>query len=176
MDTGNTCRHKKALTRRAVHPRGYGKHPVITLPNVPSAGSSPWIRETLNHPLQNNLRRRFIPVDTGNTRLLHAVNFKQCGSSPWIRETPQLKKLTKAQLRFIPVDTGNTHQLSNAPYSLPVHPRGYGKHDNNIKADAVDRGSSPWIRETHPLAHELAESYRFIPVDTGNTRRRVANS
>ena len=72
-------------------------------------------------------------------------------------------------MRFIPVDTGNTNSSDTVPLSLPVHPRGYGKHSIARPASRLIRGSSPWIRETHPVLTTGGAYERFIPVDTGNT-------
>ena len=68
VDTGNT---KDSLSRHnanSVHPRGYGKHPPTLRRYDIDNGSSPWIRETLSSTIDNNIRTRFIPVDTGNTK------------------------------------------------------------------------------------------------------------
>ena len=52
----------------AVHPRGYGEHYFTKEKLNYSDGSSPWIRGTLGRYLSRKIYKRFIPVDTGNTK------------------------------------------------------------------------------------------------------------
>ena len=131
-------------------------------------------------------------MDTGNTvvrkyhRLAGAVHPRgygkhisrlstydaSIGSSPWIRETLITPSTLKVCARFIPVDTGNTNTVAVLSDQSSVHPRGYGKHPRISRTGRRLSGSSPWIRETHQPQPLLNRHYRFIPVDTGNTKER----
>ena len=134
-------------------------------------------------------RRRFIPVDTGNTNSLETVLLfpsvyprgygehslsdidggKYSGLSPWIRGTLHSLSRIFLLIRFIPVDTGNTNSFQLPSALAAVYPRGYGEHFMARVGCKRSRGLSPWIRGTRLMNPLFSSALRFIPVDTGNT-------
>ena len=66
---GNTLRRTKSRTRRSVHPRWRGEHPVSTAQQEALDGSSPLARGTPRRRLRRSSRSRFIPAGAGNTLL-----------------------------------------------------------------------------------------------------------
>ena len=156
-------------------------------------GSSPWARGTLNTFFRSYLRRRFIPVGTGNTipnsvdNSLNAVHPRghgehnlpeipdssAFGSSPWARGTRAPRLYCSARSRFIPVGTGNTPWLPRLPRARSVHPRGHGEHEIQICCNPTTLGSSPWARGTPVSQWGETVPLRFIPVGTGNTSRHT---
>ena len=107
VDTGNTKAVVPSHFPVPVHPRGYGEHISISVNSSSDNGSSPWIRGTPSLVVPDKRCRRFIPVDTGNTRnqshhqtahtvhprgygehlLIRSFDESDFGSSPWIRGT-----------------------------------------------------------------------------------------
>ena len=67
VDTGNTGAVKFCHDSSPVHPRGYGEHILSRFISCLLHGSSPWIRGTPRKGGYSIVRKRFIPVDTGNT-------------------------------------------------------------------------------------------------------------
>ena len=125
---------------------------------------------------KTELKSRFIPVYTGNTRIttllwsLTAVHPRihgehgsslsemplMAGSSPYTRGT--LIHLTSFlfSARFIPVYTGNTNEAKENGIKVTVHPRIHGEHILNC-------------------VHKI-RNFWFIPVYTGNTSTLALNT
>ena len=107
VDTGNTTTARLSSSEIAVYPRGYGEHFASNAGLTSVDGLSPWIRGTPPNDTDFPFRRRFIPVDTGNTGaffcvangcavyprgygehyLVRLVSAQPHGLSPWIRGT-----------------------------------------------------------------------------------------
>ncbi len=138
---------------------------------------------------KTELKSRFIPVYTGNTRIttllwsLTAVHPRihgehgsslsemplMAGSSPYTRGT--LIHLTSFlfSARFIPVYTGNTPFSAYFTAPSPVHPRIHGEHITLFLRARLSSGSSPYTRGTLMKQKKTELKSRFIPVYTGNT-------
>ncbi len=67
VDTGNTRNNWFLSVGVPVQPRGYGEHPPTSLSNSAESGSAPWIRGTPERTSTGAVKKRFSPVDTGNT-------------------------------------------------------------------------------------------------------------
>ncbi len=109
VGTGNTNVSASLKKPLSVHPRGHGEHLSACNPKCPITGSSPWARGTPYRIHPHQVRFRFIPVGTGNTRqqrhtwAAHPVHPRghgehtktalgyasTTGSSPWARGTRQ---------------------------------------------------------------------------------------
>ena len=55
----------------------------------------------------------------------------------------------------------------------PVHPRAYGEHQEVKERHFQPPGSSPCLRGTHVISAGPFQVFRFIPVLTGNTHKKV---
>ena len=91
------------------------------------------------------------------------------GSSPQARGTLRESALRFQGVRFIPAGAGNTPGVSEAIYSLSVHPRRRGEHFIPSLGDLIAIGSSPQARGTHRVSCPGATYRRFIPAGAGNT-------
>ncbi len=129
---GNTTGAGMGSAFGAVHPRTCGEHRLRTVLLEARAGSSPYVRGTLNAYADNFAVYRFIPVRAGNTGLpvrfprSIAVHPRTCGehgpvevegvfgrgSSPYVRGTPRSFTSEHVNPRFIPVRAGNTWTTS----------------------------------------------------------------
>ncbi len=92
------------------------------------------------------------------------------GSSPRARGTPHCHRMGTAQIRFIPAGAGNTASPDPFRYSLPVHPRGRGEHQEIVRQVKLAIGSSPRARGTLSSLCLTGPKARFIPAGAGNTR------
>ena len=155
------------------------------------AGSSPRTRGTLMRSRRYAAQYRFIPADTGNTlasailmtdqavhprghgehTVIVAPASQTSGSSPRTRGTPGARQARGSWRRFIPADTGNTPVARPRSLADPVHPRGHGEHEPGAKFGTFTFGSSPRTRGTRTRGLRAPDAARFIPADTGNTRR-----
>ena len=70
------------------------------------------------------------------------------GSSPRARETSATDGKISGKRRFIPAGAGNIPVLCQLVRSIPVHPRGRGKHYREENDVLASFGSSPRARET----------------------------
>ena len=91
------------------------------------------------------------------------------GSSPRARGTPHCHRMGTAQIRFIPAGAGNTASPDPFRYSLPVHPRGRGEHQEIVRQVKLAIGSSPRARGTLSSLCLTGPKARFIPAGAGNT-------
>ena len=193
VHTGNTTLARLTSRPQTVHPRAYGEHGVNLALYAGVGGSSPCIRGTPGPLPPVASAPRFIPVHTGNTaasapasvvRSVHpraygehsasaASRSASSGSSPCIRGTRDQRSQRRSVFRFIPVHTGNTLPTASLSHPLSVHPRAYGEHHGGRWRTMDNSGSSPCIRGTRILTLKDGESWRFIPVHTGNTGGRM---
>ncbi len=168
VDTGNTTEAQTDKLLIAVYPRGYGEHELFIPSLTAFAGLSPWIRGTQIKLYTVHYAVRFIPVDTGNTKiyLLQVLPYsvyprgygehisstgrlpEHNGLSPWIRGTRLDRDIYMSKIRFIPVDTGNTKNNDHVWHDDTVYPRGYGEHARTVATSERSYGLSPWIRGT----------------------------
>ena len=153
MCSGNArldCNHHNTPS---VYPRVLGERQHPQGFRYTSRGLSPCARGTHDNLLAFQLRRRFIPVCSGNAgskpsnvsadtvyprvlgeRLFRiCVSFHSSGLSPCARGTPKLKNLAANKRRFIPVCSGNAYNAleQNRPYA--VYPRVLGERLQSLR-------------------------------------------
>ena len=194
MHTGNTPPRSCSNFCFAVHPRAYGEHASSRRRHRSHNGSSPCIRGTRKTVFSGPATVRFIPVHTGNTKVVrftkrvpavhpraYGEHFASCrfrairtGSSPCIRGTLHYFSVSTGGIRFIPVHTGNTSANVTTSSSDSVHPRAYGEHQMMCSIRSNMIGSSPCIRGTRLGRFAHCQHIRFIPVHTGNTPASIS--
>ena len=191
---GNTCLQGMRESIQTVHPRACGEHASRMPSPIFRAGSSPRLRGTRPRPGGGAGHQRFIPTPAGNTPRSrrgagrrpvhpHACGehtpqgrevMRRCGSSPRLRGTQLALALPGLRRRFIPTPAGNTPIGRRSPIQCTVHPHACGEHWVGDIVDPSFNGSSPRLRGTRDVAHELLRVARFIPTPAGNTPVHVA--
>ena len=186
---GNTAAHTTRRKLRTVHPRVCGEHASQVFAALPSLGSSPRVRGTLEAVVVNSCPGRFIPACAGNTQTYSKrqartpVHPRVCGehapmvteaqgvfgSSPRVRGTRPYSAAGRAGDRFIPACAGNTRAPPNWRSVTPVHPRVCGEHVRRVSSVFFDPGSSPRVRGTQIDQRVRHLRRRFIPACAGNT-------
>ena len=111
---------------------------------------------------------RFIPVHTGNMRVISLVGWSNsvypcayrehwitckyfiyvCGLSLCIQGTCARNKLKWCNRRFIPVHTGNIHPAFLIPVTKPVYPCAYREHNSHAHYLVCNFGLSLCIQGT----------------------------
>jgi len=165
---GNTCWFSQRSRMMTVHPRACGEHSGTIAIWLPTIGSSPRLRGTLDANGVAEVTVRFIPAPAGNTppdrrrRLLGTVHPRACGehkgvllrvkvvigSSPRLRGTLPRLVGRHHQARFIPAPAGNTPAPIPCSRISPVHPRACGEHKEVLWPAQAIFGSSPRLRGT----------------------------
>ena len=189
MCTGNTQYVSLNDLLKPVYPCAYREHFFIYLYHFIFSGLSLCIQGTLTLSFNSPLRRRFIPVHTGNTWVSdflwlavavypcayreHAdpspIGFPYCGLSLCIQGTLHLFQLSPDIGRFIPVHTGNTLVPDIRPSRPPVYPCAYREHSSLPMSIITCCGLSLCIQGTLMRKKLTQCCARFIPVHTGNT-------
>ena len=156
---------------------------------TPSTGSSPRVRGTGRHRIDDAPSSRFIPACAGNSigaRLLRRVvpvHPRVCGeqpllavsavpsdgSSPRVRGTESGRPRRGGFRRFIPACAGNRLRATQRCRELPVHPRVCGEQNGTKKETAFVPGSSPRVRGTAESPRGIHLDLRFIPACAGNS-------
>ena len=154
-------------------------------------GSSPRMRGTRICPSRATGSRRIIPADAGNTfgqlvivetwqdhprgcgeHLSRGKNvYPAIGSSPRMLGTPYLPIPLDIVKGIIPADAGNTWPRQTTGPVIGDHPRGCGEHRLNPSWLSATIGSSPRMRGTLGVWHEVDPEQWIIPADAGNTMR-----
>lgn len=112
VHTGQICVVLSLSERAKVHPRVYGADSPTTVHPVPSMGSSPCIRGRCDQQSGQAIVLRFIPVHTGQIRVIAIKRSYASGSSPCVRGRFPAAGQVPVPYRFIPVCTG---QILNFP-------------------------------------------------------------
>ena len=154
-------------------------------------GSSPRVRGTPVHGVEQISRGGIIPACAGNTRVVEvaaglvgdhprvcgehcAVSFAwaaSVGSSPRVRGTQCERQFIAAVLGIIPACAGNTIWLIRAPYTDRDHPRVCGEHYGRYSLPTASVGSSPRVRGTPTAVPTSRRRLGIIPACAGNTPR-----
>ena len=132
---------------------------------------------------------RFIPVHTGNTKVIDELGTEYAVYPCAYREHSWLVQLGKPTaglslciqgtlcmviqkaicIRFIPVHTGNTHVKLRWVAEVSVYPCAYREHNWRNISRSAGAGLSLCIQGTLPPKKLQSSLMRFIPVHTGNT-------
>ena len=186
---GNTPSAAVGGSRIWDHPRVCGEHYVDSAINPTYAGSSPRVRGTPVHGVEQISRGGIIPACAGNTRVVEvaaglvgdhprvcgehcAVSFAwaaSVGSSPRVRGTQCERQFIAAVLGIIPACAGNTIWLIRAPYTDRDHPRVCGEHYGRYSLPTASVGSSPRVRGTPTAVPTSRRRLGIIPACAGNT-------
>ena len=178
-----------------VHPRACGEHAIAGIALSCGIGSSPRLRGTQVHLVEQPARVRFIPAPVGNTfqsfrrKPSLSVHPRACGehpdrldrSAPSCGSSPRLRgtlasDISKMRLRrFIPAPAGNTSERAQQCPAAAVHPRACGEHSAPVGSSAGAAGSSPRLRGTHRRRRQRDQLRRFIPAPAGNTSKARAS-
>ena len=171
-----------------VHPRVCGERQSDPAFRIPRSGSSPRVRGTVFPGGFLVSGERFIPACAGNGReppsrpSRPTVHPRVCGerlpldddvsqvdgSSPRVRGTElQVQGLTEDG-RFIPACAGNGQHREPHRHQPPVHPRVCGERAMATSIPCLTAGSSPRVRGTDALVHQVLTRLRFIPACAGN--------
>ena len=189
---GNTFFPARAFFSRKDHPRVCGEHAHKMVYFIPSAGSSPRMRGTLQRVAVIAEPRGIIPAYAGNTN--SAVSKKKwtkdhprvcgehssagpaavvvLGSSPRMRGTPAPSPSAPDVTRIIPAYAGNTEGNFDVRQKTWDHPRVCGEHLRNADPGIPGRGSSPRMRGTPRAKSSRPCLTRIIPAYAGNTQIR----
>ena len=146
---GNTSCGTGSPSRRSVHPRAGGEHPI--------------------NPGHTRSSQRFIPARAGNTQRHGGHPARNGGSSPRGRGTLDRRVAGFPLRRFIPARAGNTPAPRSMPRSTTVHPRAGGEHLGTGQGCEPVLGSSPRGRGTPSGDSAPIGFTRFIPARAGNT-------
>ena len=185
---GNRRTHLRSAANGPVHPRACGEQGATCLSLDGNFGSSPRMRGTELRAAWTRTRRRFIPAHAGNRRttsscamdqavhpracgeqrLLLSVGIARSGSSPRMRGTGARCCSQGACVRFIPAHAGNRSSPWRMRMRLAVHPRACGEQAARLGIPGGASGSSPRMRGTAVIDHNLKHSSRFIPAHAGN--------
>ena len=150
--TGNTNGCLQLFHWITVYPCVYREHWYSVFLRFTGWGLSLCIQGTQPRERPTSHQVRFIPVYTGNTRVMLIWFLKQpvypCvyrehtfasnvgrtkgGLSLCIQGTPKKASIFLLQNRFIPVYTGNTSQFVTLELALPVYPCVYREHSKYI--------------------------------------------
>ena len=194
--TGNTFAFCKILNLMSVYPCVYREHQLNIGWKYFLAGLSLCIQGTRIDFTSSAGIGRFIPVYTGNTRIILAISARNSVYPCVYREHESIIKMrnaraglslciqgTRAQFlpvlryfRFIPVYTGNTFAFCKILNLMSVYPCVYREHQLNIGWKYFLAGLSLCIQGTRIDFTSSAGIGRFIPVYTGNTRIILAIS
>ena len=93
------------------------------------------------------------------------------GSSPRMRGTHVKHDEIQNDVGIIPAYAGNTFSAETLPYRLRDHPRVCGEHGGCNRINEHCRGSSPRMRGTRAVCHEICFVHGIIPAYAGNTAR-----
>ena len=176
------------------HPRACGEHVIVSVVLLSSSGSSPRMRGTLRRRGINPQAAGIIPAHAGNTvsawpvhgsirdhpracgehRTQRVCADTERGSSPRMRGTPWIDRVRGVQAGIIPAHAGNTNPQRQANCLARDHPRACGEHGTKGAKDKSKAGSSPRMRGTHDLYHDVNAERGIIPAHAGNTIRADA--
>ena len=168
MHTGNIIGAFSPNCTTPVYPCAYREH-IMPLQQFSRArGLSLCIQGTCRWGSNWGMRRRFIPVHTGNMHVF-VTDPNQCpGLSLCIQGTLRMLAFLVLANRFIPVHTGNMILTKlTAPISA-VYPCAYREHDTYAFPLTHECGLSLCIQGTSHPARSAQNPARFIPVHTGN--------
>ena len=91
-----------------------------------------------------------------------------------MRGTPWIDRVRGVQAGIIPAHAGNTNPQRQANCLARDHPRACGEHGTKGAKDKSKAGSSPRMRGTHDLYHDVNAERGIIPAHAGNTIRADA--
>ena len=149
---GLTARPSAARCPSWDHPRACGAHNDLLAGNLPSQGSSPRMRGSLESltcgdgytgiipahagltpgPLQGMLGRWDHPRACGAHRPSSSPRRCSSGSSPRMRGSHRLLEYATVNLGIIPAHAGLTHYCCRPSSASRDHPRACGAHDGYI--------------------------------------------
>ena len=148
MYTGNTFKVSTLSIAVAVYPCVYREHRSLMVGSDLKCGLSLCIQGTLPPVFYTSLLYRFIPVYTGNTRIMFLIAqgvpvypcvYREhrelqlnhgffCGLSLCIQGTRSAGVRNDSSIRFIPVYTGNTMLAGSLKTKSSVYPCVYREH------------------------------------------------
>ena len=166
---GNTPRTSSTRSRRTVHPRSRGEHPIIPPRHGQWGGSSPLARGTQCHLRPTRPTLRFIPARAGNTSCRRTFPTARTVHPRSRGEHVVGRHLGDHFNRFIPARAGNTGSGCPLRCSTSVHPRSRGEHEFDAVPTKLMPGSSPLARGTPQCSDRRRPGHRFIPARAGNT-------
>ena len=191
--TGNTKCQKSNSMLPSVYPCVYREHCAKQQNGSYFSGLSLCIQGTQVLVTVSFDLIRFIPVYTGNTPVScwyrfilpvypcvyreHEENVlakaNDAGLSLCIQGTRFYRRWGWKGRRFIPVYTGNTRQSLWRASKNPVYPCVYREHKFTFDKCGTSNGLSLCIQGTLKEGFQESHQGRFIPVYTGNTKRKL---
>ena len=136
---------------------------------VSDPGLSLCVQGTPSYSGYDEIRKRFIPVCTGNTLPAPDVIESLDGLSLCVQGTPPNDWFFGGHARFIPVCTGNTYIQFVLLQKESVYPCVYREHFGVELISWTHCGLSLCVQGTLVTNQTAAPRVRFIPVCTGNT-------
>ena len=146
-----------------------GEHPVVSMPALLNAGSSPHARGTRHGRPYGSVEGGIIPACAGNTRRPRRRRVP-ARDHPRMRgeHTLPTDRMVEFQ-RIIPACAGNTCFLAHFDSFLWDHPRMRGEHQSEDILPNKVKGSSPHARGTPAMIHVTDGQPGIIPACAGNT-------
>ena len=186
--TGNSPGRGEHRGSTSVHPRACGDQGAPARDPRSPMGSSPRLRGTGASKVWEEQTRTFIPAPAGNSSAVSrstpwpSVHPRACGeqwrsrprsiiadgSSPRLRGTAARPQQRPDVQRFIPAPAGNRRAPRGDRRPLPVHPRACGEQCHHRTRHRLGVGSSPRLRGTGAVGHNVQVGGRFIPAPAGN--------